>query len=214
MKIQPIVEGHGEVAAFPLLLRRLQDAAVNYEFGISHPIRRKRSELVAEAKLRVAVQLAKATPDCVGILILLDADDDVVCTMGPQLLGWARSEAGEIPCEVVLANREYEAWFLASMESLRGSCGVSANATSHATPENIRDAKGAVQVCMNPGSAYSPTAHQPSLTAGINLAQVHLSCQSFRKLVRAYSALCTSAGIVLPAQWPPSDWVGLSKDDH
>jgi hypothetical protein len=206
MTIQPIVEGHGEVAALPILLRRLQDAAVNYEFRIGHPIRKKRSDLVIEAKLRTAVQLAKGTPDCVGILILLDADDDAACTKGPQLLNWARTEAGKIPCEVVLANREYEAWFLASMESLRGRSGVSGTATSHATPEDVRDAKGAVQAQMTRGVAYSPTAHQPSLTAAMDLSQVHLSCRSFQKLVRAFSAFCVSAGIVLPAEWPPADW--------
>jgi hypothetical protein len=207
MTIQPIVEGHGEVAAFPILLRRLQDAAAVYDFGIGHPIRRKRSELVIETKLRTAIQLAKGTPDCIGILILLDADDDAACTKGPQLLRWARAEAGEIPCEVVLANREYEAWFLASMESLRRRCGIPGTATSHATPENVRDAKGAVQAQMVPGAAYSPTAHQPSLTAAMDLAQAHLACQSFQKLVRAFSAFCISAGIALPAEWPPPDWV-------
>jgi hypothetical protein len=188
------------------LLRRLQDAAANYDFGIGHPIRRKRSELVIEAKLRVAIQLAMGAADCIGILILLDADDDAACTMGPQLLTWARSEAGETPCEVVLANREYEAWFLASIESLRGRCGISPTATSHATPENVRDAKGAVQAQMSPGSAYSPTAHQPSLTAGIDLAQVHVTCRSFQKLVRAFTSFCVAAEIALPAQWPPADW--------
>jgi hypothetical protein len=207
MTIQPIVEGHGEVGAFPLLLRRLQEAAAIYAFGVSHPIRRKRSELVVEAKLRTAVQLAKATPDCMGILVLLDADNDAVCAKGPELLKWARSEAAPVPCEVVLANREYEAWFLASMESLRGRCGISAVATSHPRPEDVRDAKGETQTRMNPGSAYSPTAHQPSLTVGLDLARVHQECPSFRKLVRAFSAICTSAGVALPAEWPPPDWI-------
>src|SRR5258706_9813210 len=42
-----------------------------------------------------------------------------------------------MPCEVVLLNRENKAWFLASMESLRGSCGISMRATSHPLPEYI-----------------------------------------------------------------------------
>jgi hypothetical protein len=207
MTIQPIVEGHGEVAAVPVLLRRLQDVALNYSFGVSHPIRRKRSELVNEAKLRISVQLAKATPECMGILILLDADDDLACIVAPQLLAWARSEAGEIPCEVVLANREYEAWFLASLESLRGCCGISPGANSSARPEGIRDAKGAVQAQMTPGAAYSPTAHQAALTARIDLPKVHQVCSSFQKLVRAFNGICASAGVKLPDEWPPQEWI-------
>ena len=159
------------MSALPVLLRRLQDAARVYSFGVNHPIRRKRSELVEEAKLRISVQLARATPDCMGILIVLDADDDLACLIGPQLLNWARAEARGVPCEVVVANREYEAWFLASLESLRGSCGIAPTATSSARPENIRDAKGAVQAQMTPGSPYSPTAHQAALTARIELAK-------------------------------------------
>ena len=34
MNIQPIVEGHGEVAAVPVLLRRLRDAAEAYGIDV------------------------------------------------------------------------------------------------------------------------------------------------------------------------------------
>ncbi len=37
--IQPIVEGHGDVAAFPVLLRRLIDEAQAWNVGIGRPIR-------------------------------------------------------------------------------------------------------------------------------------------------------------------------------
>lgn len=207
MTIQPIVEGHGEVSAVPVLLRRLRDAAHAYTFRVNHPIRRKRSELVEELKLRTSVQLARATPECAGILIMLDADDDLACLIGPQLLNWARAEARGIPCEIVVANREYEAWFLGSLESLRGSCGIAPSAISSPHPENIRDAKGAVQAHMTPGVPYSPTAHQASLTAKIDFRKVYQACPSFQKLVRAFTAICLSAGHGMPEQWPPADWI-------
>jgi hypothetical protein len=203
--IQPIVEGHGEVAAVPILLRALQAVANCYQFQIGHPIRQKRSQLINESGLRKAVQLGKATPDCVAILVLLDADDDPPCLLGPQMLQWARSEANPIPCELILAHHEYEAWFLASVESLRGRCGISMNATSHPTPEGIRDAKGAIQDRMMHGAAYSPTAHQPSLTAGIELPKVHQACRSFRKFVKAFGEICRAAGANFP-EWPPAEW--------
>ena len=43
MIIQPIVEGYGEVAAFPVLLRRLVEEAQVWTVSIGRPIRRSRS---------------------------------------------------------------------------------------------------------------------------------------------------------------------------
>ena len=42
MTIQPIVEGHGEVEAVPILLRRLRDLARAYPLEVNAPIRRHR----------------------------------------------------------------------------------------------------------------------------------------------------------------------------
>ena len=39
MTIQPIVEGHGEVEAVPVLLRRLRDLAQTYPLEVNAPRR-------------------------------------------------------------------------------------------------------------------------------------------------------------------------------
>ena len=59
MNIQPIVEGHGEVSAVPVLLRRFANLAQAFALDINAPIRRKRSELVQETGLRRSIQLAR-----------------------------------------------------------------------------------------------------------------------------------------------------------
>ena len=59
MNIQPIVEGHGEVTAVPVLLRRLRDEAKAFAIDVNKPIRRRRSQLVEEAQLRRSIQLAR-----------------------------------------------------------------------------------------------------------------------------------------------------------
>ena len=59
MNIQPIVEGDGEVAALPVLLRRLIQIANAYPLGVNRPIRRPRTELVREDGVRKAVLLAR-----------------------------------------------------------------------------------------------------------------------------------------------------------
>ena len=61
-KIQPIVEGHGEVAAAPVLLRRLIAEAKAWEIDIGRPIRRNRSQLVKQSELEQSVRLALLQP--------------------------------------------------------------------------------------------------------------------------------------------------------
>lgn len=200
------MEGYGEVDAIPVLLRRLQDEIAAYGFQIARPIRRKRSELSSEEQVRRSVRLALGTPGCCGILILFDSDDDCPKELGPTVQDWAQAEAGEIRCEVVLAHREYEAWFIAALESLRGTRGVRQDATSHPTPEAVRDCKGALEERMELGASYSPRVDQAAFSSQMDLRQAHLSCRSFRRLTKAFGQLAEAAGAALFA-WPPAAWL-------
>ena len=93
MVIQPIVEGHGDVAAFPVLLRRLVEEAQAWEVGIGRPIRRRRNQLVQKAEVELAVRLALLQPDCGGVLILFDGDSDCPAELGPTVQDWATGAA-------------------------------------------------------------------------------------------------------------------------
>jgi Domain of unknown function (DUF4276) len=205
MVIQPLVEGYGEVEAVPLLLRRLQETAGHYGFRVAKPFRRNRSELTTEASVRSSVKLALGREDCGGVLIVFDSDDDPACTIGPNVKMWAQSEAGLIPCEVVAVTREYEAWFISAIESLRENHGISPLATSHNSPETVRDAKGVLQSWMLPPYYYSPRVDQASLTAGLDLRQVHRRCRSFKRIVKAFGILAQATQTPLE-NWPPPDW--------
>ena len=206
MIIQPIVEGQGDEAAVPLLLRRLRDEAQAWGLDVGRPHRRRRTQLVKKDSLQIAVRVAALRENCAGILILFDADDDCPAELAPTLEQWAREAAGEIPCAVVMANREYEAWFLASIETLRGRAGVLLHAASHPDPEVPRDAKGELERRMLPGASYSATVDQPAMTAHLDLRNAYQRCRSFRKLVSAFGALAATAGVA-PAVWPPAAWV-------
>jgi hypothetical protein len=205
MNIQPIVEGYGEVPAVPVLLRRLRDEAGVFQLDVNRPIRRYHSELVAEASLRKAVRLARLQADCCAVLILFDSDTDCPKTLAPTIQAWAQSEARDIPCAVVMAHREYEAWFLATVESLRGRRSIRHDAISHPQPEAPRGAKEELERRMAPGKNYSETRDQAPLTAAFDLATAHARCRSFRRLVRAFGLLVVGAGIPL-ANWPPAGW--------
>lgn len=206
MIIQPIVEGPGEVAAVPLLLRRLMDEAQAWELEVGRPHRRQRTQLVKKDSLQRAVRVAALQDNCAAILVLFDADDDCPKELAPTLEVWAREAAGGKPCAVVMANREYEAWFLASIEALRGTASLLPDATSHDEPEVPRDAKGEVERRMRAGASYSPTVDQTPLTAHLDLRNAYRRCRSFRKLVSAFGALAAAAGVA-PAVWPPTAWV-------
>lgn len=205
MIIQPIVEGHGEVGAIPVLLRRLLAEAGVYDIGVGKPIRRKRSELVQQASVQRSVRLALLQPDCGGILIVFDSDDDCPRDLAPQIEEWARSEAGAVPCGIVMANREYEAWFLASLQALRGVRGVVMDAADHANPEVPRNAKGELRRSMIPGRGYSESVDQAALTEKLDFAAAHRGCRSFRKMVKAFGDVVSDMGKVV-APWPPGVW--------
>lgn len=205
MIVQLIVEGQGDEAAAPVLLRRLAAAAQAWGVLIARPHRRRRTQLVQRDSLQGAVRVALLRPGCAGVMILFDADDDCPKELAPTLAAWAQEAAGTTPCAVVMANREYEAWLLAGVESLRGTAGIRADAAQHPDPESPRDAKSELESRMRPGFSYSPTVDQASLTASVDLVRAYRSCRSFRKLVAAFGVFLAASG-ASAAAWPPAEW--------
>ena len=205
MNIQPIVEGHGGVKALPVLLRRLQTEAQAWGIDFGRPIRIPRSRLVREAAVKRAVRLARLQNDCSAILVLFDGNSDCPAELGPTVQNWAASEAGNVPCEVVIAHREYEAWFLAAIESLRGYHSIRLDAEPHPNPENPRGAKRHLEARMEAGATYIETTDQPAFSANFSLADAHRHCRSFRKLAASFARLTRSTGQEI-GEWPPAHW--------
>lgn len=193
MKIQPLVEGHGEVEALPVLLRRLRDAAGAYGLDIHKPALHARPELTREISLRLLIRRYLTLRDCSGILVLFDGDDDCPKELALKTQSWAQDEAGDIPCLVVIAHREYEAWLFSALDA----------SLWPAEPESIRDAKKPL------GKNYSPTSHQARLTARMDLAATYQRCRSFRRMVRVFGLLAEGAGFPL-SDWPPPSWTDAS----
>jgi hypothetical protein len=205
VKVYPIVEGHGEVTAAPVLLRRLLEHANCFGVSVGRPIRQTQPKFRREADVRAAVALACKQPQCAAVLLLFDGEDDCPAELGAKVCAWAQSAAAPIPCEVVIAYREYETWFLAAVESLRGHCHIRNDATAPADPETRRNAKGALETFMPSGASYAETIHQARLSAVFNMAVAHRSNRSFRKLTKAVGDLLTQLGQPLPL-WPPAQW--------
>jgi hypothetical protein len=213
LPIACIVEGHGEVEAVPVLVRRLAarvDPTLHIQ--VKRPLRITRSQLVRARELERAVELAaRQVGKQGGILVLIDSDDDCPAELGPQLLDRARKARGDLPIGVVLAKREFEGWFLASAESLRGQRGLPDNLTSPSDPEAIRGAKEWIVRHMIGGGTYSETLDQPALTAIFDLDQAAARSDSFDKCLREVTGLILSLTTIHPG--PATDASGVPLPD-
>jgi len=192
LNLSCIVEGHGEVSAVRILLQRIQqalDSALHLEIS---SIRLPRKKLVKSNELEKAVEFAaNSVQPPRGVLILIDADDDCPAELGPELLARARKARSDVSIGVVLAKYEYEAWFLASLQSLAGKRGLPANPPVVADSESIRDAKGYLTRLMPRTRAYSPRHDQPALTDRFDMQMARKRSPSFDKCWREIERLFT-----------------------
>ena len=189
-RIVAIVEGHGEVEAVPILLRRIAAAAPAADIEVLPPIRVDRYGVVKQGELERAVELAARVTGTGGsILVLLDADDDCPAELGPELLERASAARPDRAIRVVLAKAEYEAWFLAATASIAGRCDIDEAAAQPDDPEGIRDAKGWLTARMPFGRSYRPTRDQANLTEHFDLDAARQAAPAFDKLWRDVRAL-------------------------
>lgn len=185
-----IVEGHGEVKAVPVLVRRIAamiDPALPVQ--VLPPLRVPRYRLVKEGELERSVELAaRKTGGHGAVLVLLDAEDDCPAELAPRLLSRAMAVRGDLPIAVVLAKREFEAWFLAAAESLRGARGLPPDLAPPPDAEMVRGAKERLSRLMPRGSRYREVLDQPALAAVFDLT-VARTARSFDKCFREVEKL-------------------------
>lgn len=197
-KIVPIVEGHGEVKAVPLLFRRViahLDLAVPIEVG--RPIRKARGSLIKEGGIEAAVSLAAIEIGEQGaVFILLDSEGDCPAELAIKLLNRAQNARPDKTSSVVLAHHEFEAWFLASASSLKGFGGLSEEIEDHPSPEQVQDCKGWLEHWMPAAYKYSETIDQPAYTTRFEF-ELARKARSFRKFWKELESVCQAAKAAL-----------------
>jgi len=169
LPIAAIVGGHGEVEAVPILIRRIaNDIDPSLIVTVDPVLRVPESRLMKPQELERTVELAARKLGGDGaIFILIDCDWDDGCPAkeGPELLKRAKNQRPDMVIAAVMAKKEYEAWFIAAGESLRGRRRLIPDLSAPADPESIRGAKEWLSRNMPSNQPYAETTDQPALTA-------------------------------------------------
>lgn len=211
-RIIAIVEGHGEQTAVPLLLRRWFEHRrfKNFEtpeLAVRVPASSLKSGYDAERKRGIEYyieRIAYERPS--GILVLLDADDECIERkstgrqgLGPELQERAQRVAPHIPVRVVVADREYEAWFLAALPQVQRHLERTSRLerSSKLLPvppriESIRDCKKHLSQAL--GFRYEETTDQHDLTESLPFTRTMAQrSRSYRRLLEALEYLTRAA---------------------
>lgn len=196
-KAHLVVEGHGEVEAARNLMTRLW-ADLGLPPVIWAPPKRGRA-LNTQAGILQACALLRSEPECSRALILRDEDDGCPASRGPEAAAWVAGEKLPFPVAVVLAHREFEAWFLPCLPAMAGKefrpgVRLSPGTVFTGDPEGTRDVKGWLSRQFPPGKAYKPTLDQLPLTRLIDFPMLRAAgVRSFGTLENALRFLAAPA---------------------
>lgn len=202
--IVTFVEGEGDIAATPILLRRILAKMERYDWRATRTIQ-VRSLANFVNRLDDFLGYVEQDANAAGALVLLDLDDGCPRAAAHELTERLRTYNAAFPIAVVFAHREYEAWFLASMWSLSLNAGISEQRLDYpGDPESRRDAKGWISRQMGAGRAYKESINQPQFTRKMSMRRAYARSRSFRRLCAAVRELIELAdrgerGLVTPA---------------
>lgn len=199
-----VVEGHGEVEAARNLVTRLWA-----ELALPHVVwgaPKRGKALNTRAGVLQACELLRSERDCALALLLRDQDDGCPATAGPETAAWVAAASLSFPAAVVLAHREFEAWFLPCIHLMAGreirpGVRIAEGTTFEGDPEGIRGVKEWLSKRFSKGKIYKPTLDQLPLTRWIDFDVLRASgVRSFRTLENALRFLGTdgSAGVYPP----------------
>lgn len=202
-RISLIVEGDGEVDAVPSLLTKILRTEQMWDwFADDRPIRVGNPHNL-KRKLEQYLRLAAGRKDCAGILILLDLDEGCPVHEARALADQVRELQLPYPVAIVLAYREYETWFLASLDTVVGQGDLPAGLVYQGDVEARRGVKEWLQAQMPAGRGYKETVDQRRFTALIDLDLAAQRSRSFRRLLDAVEELVQVGNVGQPGYVTP-----------
>ncbi len=202
-KVYAIVEGHGEAdppdrgqppAVVTLIARLLNEFQGYALYPATYPWRmRSGGDFTARDTLERALRAHKRFADCAAVLVLFDLDDGCPAQAAPSI---ARriAEMEPLPFSVVVvcAHREYEAWFLASLETIHPGRSYAGDS------ESIRGAKDWLEHEVG----YREVRDQARYTRAVDIRLASARSRSFRRLCHAFEELIVATQADQPIVTP------------
>lgn len=174
-----VVEGPGDKGALPALLRRHLEAQEKFADVLGKPVPLNGKGSATRPGGIEGYVATAARRGCVGVLVLLDADKDSSCVLGPELLDRAQAVVG-VPVVIAIAERDYEDWLYASIETLELS--------EHQTWDSSKRGKSVIESLLRP-VAYAKPVWQPKLTYRMDHSLARGRSASFNRLLVKFDTL-------------------------
>ena len=177
----------------PLLLRRILNEKNIHHVKIETPINaHSRDNIIKQDGLERFVKVALKREKCDALLVVLDSEGECPAELGVWLANRLRARFPHIPSAVALANRCYESWLLASVETISGKRDLAEFTEEIPDPESIPSPKRWLTDRMQGTRAYKETRDQVALTHFVDLHLVRNRSRSFRRLENALEQMLTS----------------------
>lgn len=194
-RLLPIVEGHGEIPAVPILIRNILAAQDIHDVQPLPAWRHGEYPSVTKKFDNIFLAAIKENAPILWVMDFDSKDYDCPVKEAQNLLARAEALRPGWPIKIAFLVKEYETLFLIDEAATRKVFPDIPSQTSFPTnPENIRWAKEWLSKARpSQGSAYKETVHQAKITAHLNLDLLRARSPDFAHLERAIVELVNSA---------------------
>lgn len=191
-RVAVIVEGHGDVQSAPALIAR-SASAFGFTLIPGDPIRAGEApKLRRKGELERFLKLAASRSEVDEVFVVLDLDDGCAKEYYNEFVKRCSSISADIGKTVhfCFCVREFEAWFLSDLETIRLALPEYGIPEGIAI-ENAEAIRGAKQVLKRycRGRGYKETRDQLVFTKKIDVKKLAGRSRSFRKLLKAVTGL-------------------------
>lgn len=191
LRVYCIVEGHGDVDAFPILIRRMCAELFGEAVVVEVPYRLPKGRITRPVDLQGVLELGALRlkeraeeGDKLLMIVSRDADDECPVAVAKTINDIAAQTMAKDICHSVIPNEEFEAWLLAGAAPLaqHPDCVGQAYVTDNA--DSIKNPKGVFErQVLREERTYSETVDQPKFTAQIELGDATFGrSRSLRRL--------------------------------
>lgn len=189
--IVAIVEGAGDKEAVGSLIRRVLHELFRWDIGIGRVISSHGcGNILKPEGLERFLRIARSEADCAGILVLIDADEACSMHLALDLANRAQLIGLNVPVGIVAAKAEYEAWFIASIETIaKRHPHLPDDLVFKGDVEQECSPKGWLKSQMPKGKSYKEATDQARMTSWLDLDIARSRSRSFRRMCHAVEEL-------------------------